>query len=95
MRVTQVLLTGCLVMALLYAYNMYLVITRTVAAQNAEKQTTTLADSVQGLDTQYIALSNKINPDMAKDFGLHEGNVAVYISRTGSVGAANTVVSQL
>lgn len=93
--ITKIFVVGCLFMAFLYGYNMYLVISRTIVAQNIDKQTATLQASVQNLDAQYITLSNNVDPSMAKNYGLHESNVAVYISRTASVGTANAVVTQL
>ena len=94
-KITKTFLVGCMIMAILYAYNMYKVVVRTVAAQNIESQAASLSASVQSLDARYIALSTKIDPSMAKDYGLHQGEVTAYINRDSSVGKANVVVSQL
>jgi hypothetical protein len=93
--ITKTLLAGCLVMAFLYAFNMYSVITKTVAAQVIEKQMVTLASSVQKLDAHYITLSNKITREMASDYGLMQGQVSAYISRTKSVGSVGATVTKL
>lgn len=92
--ITKTLLLGSILMILMYAYNMYAVITKTVASQNLDKQVAQLEGSVQKLDSEYINLSNKITPEMAKEYGLEQPAVSAYISRTKSVGL-NSAASRL
>ena len=82
-------------MALLYALNMYSIISETVAMQKIEVQTMALEGSMDKLDAQYMAISNKITPDIAKEYGLEQGNVSTYIPRTRSIGSANGVATEL
>lgn len=94
-HLATVLFVGCLIMAAIYALNTYSIISKTVAAQKIEAQTAALQSSVQNLDAQYITLSNKITPDIAKDYGLRQSAVSAYIPRTRSLGSAHIVKSEL
>jgi hypothetical protein len=89
------LFIGCIVSAVLYAFNIYSIVTKTVAVGKIEAQTASVEKTVQVLDTQYILLSNKITPEMAKSYGLHEGVVSAYIPRTTSLGRAQESSSNL
>lgn len=84
--ITKILLAFSVFMAIVYAFNMYSTIKYTLAAENIEKAATSLEASVQDLDTKYIELSNKISPEMAKKYGLHQGEVTAYISKPTSLG---------
>jgi hypothetical protein len=72
---------------MLYAVNIYKVISRTVALESVEKQIASLTTSVDGLDSQYLGLTSKISPDTLSDYGLSQGQVSVFISRTTSLGS--------
>lgn len=86
--ISRSLITLCLVAALFYAANIYLVISRAMAANAVKKQTAVVSLAVKDLDGKYIALSGKITPDAASAYGLHEGTVSAFISRTVLLGRA-------
>ncbi|MEK7501489.1 MAG: hypothetical protein AAB629_01035 [Patescibacteria group bacterium] len=92
---TYTLIGFCLLSALVYGINLYSVITHTVALQKAEKQIIGIESSVQSLDAKYISLSSKITREMAKDYGLRETEVSVYINRDILLGSAVLRASDL
>ncbi len=75
-----------MVMAIIYGFNIYSVISRTIATERLEARTASLQGTVQELDARYISLSDKVTPDAAKSFGLHETAVTAYIPKTPSLG---------
>lgn len=82
---TYTLIGFCFLLALVYGMNLYSVITHTVALQKIEKRIATIEQSVQILDAKYISLSSGITKEMAKNYGLRETGVSVYINRTVSL----------
>jgi hypothetical protein len=88
---TQIVMAGAIFMAILYAINVYSIVSRTVAMKDIESKAAKLQSSVQDLDAQYISLTNKITPDMARHYGLEESQVTAYIPRTPSLGSAQTL----
>ncbi len=85
LRLTYSLLAGCLFMVILYAANVYAIISRTVALQKISNQTTALENSVNGLDASYLTLSSKITPDSLAAYSMSQGHVSEYISRSTSL----------
>ncbi len=85
-RITYALLIACAAMFVFYGMNLYATVSRTVALEKLSAQTKTVEDSVRTLDTQYIALSSKITPEAAKEFGLKEVAVSAFIDRTTTLG---------
>lgn len=90
----KTLLAGSVIMAMIYAYNMYMVVTKTVLSQSIEKQVAAVENEADKLDGTYISLSSKITPQMVSDYGLEQTTVSEYISRTRAVGS-NAVSIQL
>jgi hypothetical protein len=76
----------CLLFAMTYVFNMYRVISYSVALQNVEVNIVSVQNDVQELDTRYISLSNRITPDLVRSRGMKEGVVTNYISRNSSLG---------
>ena len=87
--VTYLLSGVCLLFAVMYVFNMYRVISSSVALQNVEARTATVQSAVQDLDMKYISLSNRITPDLVHARGMSEGTVTSYISRTPSLGVVS------
>ncbi len=87
-NIVHTLLFGSLFLAVFYAFNIYSIVSHTVAIEKIESRVTTLQSSVQKLEAQYISLSNKITPEMINHFGLHESKVSAYIERTHVLGFA-------
>ncbi len=81
------LMAASIVMIGLYAMNIYSVVSRTVALEKIEKQTATLSNSVESLDSQYLTLSGKITPDTIHAYGFQPGAVAEFINRGASLGS--------
>jgi hypothetical protein len=86
MKMTQVLMAVCAFLAIMYAANLYSIISDTVALKHLQNQTLALTSSVEELDTEYLSLSSKITPDALNSFGLETGTVSYFISRTGTLG---------
>lgn len=94
-HITRVLLATCMVLALIYAINLYRVISHTISLQKITQQQVSLDSSIQALDTQYIAISSKITPDTLGTYGFDQGKVSAFISRTTSLGRVAMVGHEL
>ncbi|MEK7646495.1 MAG: hypothetical protein AAB381_02265 [Patescibacteria group bacterium] len=84
--ITYALASLCAFAIVMYMFNMYRVISYSVALQGTEADTVTVQKSVQELDMKYISLSNRITPDLVHARGMSEGTVTSYISRTPTLG---------
>ncbi|MDE2037927.1 MAG: hypothetical protein KGI69_01725 [Patescibacteria group bacterium] len=78
-RITAILLSACLFMALFYAYDVYSVVSKTVALEKVSRQTTAVSGAISALDGSYIALLGSVTPDALGAYGLEAGQVAAYI----------------
>jgi len=87
LNITYAVLAACAVVTCIYAMNVYRVVSRTVALQQAETRITAVTASVDNLDAQYLELSSSVTPDSLKQYGLSEGQVSAYISRSASLGS--------
>ena len=94
-QITTTLLAVCVVLTLLYAVNLYQVISRTVSLQRVNAQVAALDVAVQALDTQYLGISSKITPDILRAYGFDQGQVSAFISRTASLGRVAMVGHEL
>lgn len=88
-------LIACAFLLALYAANVYAVISRTVALESIQKQTAALSTQVDSLDSQYLQLSSRANPDSLGQYGFTQGQVSAFISRTTSLGSVATRVHEL
>ncbi len=77
--VTSVMLIG------MYAFNVYRLISNTVALQQINSQTASLSSSVDQLDSAYLAASSVITPDHVAKYGMTQGSVTAYIPKSQSV----------
>ena len=94
-QITSVLISICAFLVILYAFNVYSVISHTVALESVQKQTAALSSSVDSLDSQYLTLSSKASPDTLKEYGFMQGQVSAFISRTTSLGSVATRAHEL
>ena len=94
-QITTALLATCMVFALVYAMNLYRVISHTIALQQVNLQANALDASIQHLDAQYIGISSKITPDNIHSYGFNKGQVSAFISRTASLGSVALVAHEL
>jgi VIT1/CCC1 family predicted Fe2+/Mn2+ transporter len=69
-------------LVLLYAFNVYSVISKTVALQKVQNDIAATGKSVESLDSAYLDIASKITPDGLGNYGFKEGKVSAYISRT-------------
>ena len=83
-QITLALFGSCMVLALIYAVNLYRVVSHSVALQQINKQQATLTGEIQTLDAQYLAVSNKLTPDAIHSYGFTQGKVSAFISRAAS-----------
>lgn len=84
MRITATLLAVSIFMALLYVINVYTVISHTVAVQKVNSEIAVIENTIENLDSKYLALSSKITPDNLNVYGLSQGKVTEYIAKTSS-----------
>ena len=89
-QMTYVLIAGCFLMIAVYVFNVFRVISSTVALQNVQNQTAALESNVENLDTKYLELSSQITPDTLVTHGFSAGKVSNYISRNVSLGSVAT-----
>ena len=87
LQIVYAILAVCAVLTVAYAINVYKVVSKTVALQKVQAETATLTSDTEKLDSQYLDLSRTITPDNLKKYGLEEGQVSAYISRTASLGS--------
>lgn len=85
-QITLALLAVSAVLIMIYAVNLYRVISNTLALQNIKTEITALEGSLDRLDSQYIALSHAVTPDAVTAHGFNQGEVSAFISRTASLG---------
>ena len=82
LKIAYFMMAACLVLATVYAFNVYRLVSHTVALQKLQATSSSLENNVQKLDSEYLTLSSKITPDTIKQHGFKEGEVTAYISRT-------------
>ncbi|MEI7462881.1 MAG: hypothetical protein WCK03_00625 [Candidatus Taylorbacteria bacterium] len=85
----------CMLMIAFYIFNVYRIISSTIALQNVQSQTAILESGVQNLDSKYLELLNQITPDTLVSHGFTPGKVSTYISRNPSIGSIASVVHEL
>ena len=94
-QITLALCATCAVLALVYAVNLYRVISYTISLQHMHAEQVALDASIQALDTQYLAISSKITPDTLSAYGFGQATVHSFISRTASLGRVALVGHEL
>ena len=94
-QITTAVIMLCALTALIYAVNLYRVISHTIALQQIEKQAVTLNTNIDTLDGKYLVLSKTITPDTLTSKGFDTGTVTAFISRTTSLGSAVLVGHEL
>ena len=80
-QISTVLMAACLLLAFIYAANIYSTISHTVTLQHIQTQEASLGSAVESLDSQYLVLSSKITPDALHAYGLSAGQVSAFINR--------------
>jgi hypothetical protein len=93
-RITLLLLSGCIAAILIYAVNVYMVISRSVALGKITHEVATLSDSVSALDARSLDLESALTPDTLSDYGLQPGTVTAYIPRTAATAAVWPLVAR-
>jgi len=87
--ITYALFGICALSMIAYVFNIYTVISHSVALQQTETNIAKVSETIQKLDTQYIGLSNRITPELVRAHGMSEGKVTSYISRNPSLGVVS------
>jgi len=85
-QITMALTMLCALTALIYATNLYRVISHTIALQQINSDMTALNSNIDSLDGQYLVVSRTITPDSLIARGFGNGTVSAFISRTTSLG---------
>lgn len=86
LNISYILLAVCGGIALMYASNLYSVISTTVAIQRIQTESRALTSAVESLDSQYLSLSSQVTPDVLKSYGLKKGEVSFFIPRSNGIG---------
>ena len=94
-QINLALLATCAMIALVYALNLYRVISDTIALQQVTVQVSALDLAVDKLDSRYIAISHTITPDVVTARGFGQGKVSAFISRTTSLGRLAVTAHEL
>jgi len=81
-NITLAILAGCVLAAAFYAVSLYSLISHTVALRQIEGSITAVSSEIAGLDSQYLALSSAVTPDMLAAHGFSAGQVSLYITRS-------------
>jgi len=82
MKISLLFVAASVVMVLFYIANVYSTISRTVSIQKINLEVTAIEKVVENLDAQYLGLSSKITPDSLNVYGMSQGKVSEYISKT-------------
>lgn len=82
--ITLAILAASPLCAVFYAFNLYSMISRTVALRHAESAITAASTDVGRLDAEYLKLAASVTPDLLASHGLAEGKVSLYITRTAA-----------
>lgn len=86
---TAALLFGSVLCAAFYAFNLYTLISHTVALRQIDSQMVAIGSELSSLDSEYLKLASAITPDAVTAHGLMPAQVSVYITRpqpTASIG---------
>jgi len=87
-EIIRAFLAVCAFLVILYAVNVYSALSDSVALQNAELQIAELSKTVEDLDAQYLTLSSTLTPDKFQEYGLSQGKVSAFITKSASIGRA-------
>ena len=83
-QIAYVVLAACAGLMLVYGFNLYNVINRTIALRQVESKEVAIQSSLAALNAQYLELSSTITPDTLHTYGFTQGQVSEYISRNSS-----------
>ncbi|MGC9605781.1 MAG: hypothetical protein ABSF56_03490 [Minisyncoccia bacterium] len=78
---------------LFYAFNLYAVVSRTVALSRVQSETAAAGSAVASLDAEYLGLSSALTPDSLGAHGLVQGKVSAYIERPASTASIGPLAS--
>jgi hypothetical protein len=92
-RITLAFIAAGVIAALLYAFNLYAIVSRTVALGRVQSETAALGSAVASLDAEYLGLSSAFTPDSLGGHGLVLGRVSVYIERPASTASIGPLAS--
>lgn len=85
-NISYALLVSCAMLLCLYAFNVYSLVTKTVAIQDVNAKIATISGELSDLNTQYLSLTDSITPESMQKFGMVPAQVSEYISRNSSLG---------
>ncbi len=80
------LLGACALLGMIYSINLFSMISNTIAVKNLRSESNQIARSLEELDGQYLAISSNITPDKLSRYGLEQGKVSLFITKTASLG---------
>ena len=86
-RITAFLLMLCAVMVMYYGVSIYKTISMTVALDKAHMEIAAVTSTVGTLNSTYLDLSRSVTPDKLGEYGLSQGHVSEFISRSTSIGS--------
>lgn len=92
---TSFLLLASCIVAGLYIFNIYELVSKTVALRQINEETVALAGKVENLDVTYLSLASRVTPENLSAYGLKQGSVSEYIPRTASADRVAMVSHEL
>jgi len=86
LHISYFLIGVCALLVFAYCINVYTVIAKSTDANTVLKQAQTLENSVKNLDSEYIKMTSNMTPNTLSSYGLSEGKVAAFITKTPATG---------
>ncbi|MCX6715679.1 MAG: hypothetical protein NT077_01525 [Candidatus Taylorbacteria bacterium] len=92
-KLSLVILSACVLVAVFYAVNLYTLVSHTIAIKQIESRAASLSGSLSALDAEYLKLTSTITPDILAEHGLVAGEVSLYITRPAPTASAGNLAS--
>lgn len=93
-RITIAVIGACALAAAFYGYNLYSLISNTVAIKQVQSQSAAASSAISDLNARYLKVSGTITPDVIAKYGFKPGLVSVYITRTRAAAANHNLVAR-
>lgn len=86
LHISYFLMAVCAFLVFAYCINIYSVIAKSASANDVLKQAQALENSVKSLDAEYIKITSDMTASTLSAYGLSEGKVTAFITKTHSAG---------
>lgn len=93
LQITVAVLFACALSVIAYAFNVYAVVSHTVALGKVQAAISATASDVNDLDAKYLELSSTLTPDTLSRYGFSEGKVTAFIPRTAATASLSRALA--